>query len=366
MFMFRMISTAMIAWLLIPAAAVSAQTDRSRVIGIVTDVSGGALPGATVTITGAAIRPASVVTDGSGRYITAWVPPGSYNVTFTLSGFETRTVTGISLGTGQTVVLDQQLPIGSLSETVEVKAPALPPPPPPRPVLAPPPPRAKPVDKEILASVCGPRQSPDFTLALGHVVSHRDDAGRGLLGPNDLLRIDAGENQGVADGQNLVVRRRFQTGERFAPKKLQTFGEQTVGLVQIVETQADSSVAIVVYACGEISAGDAIERYVPQPAFFAVAPGTPRFDEPARITTGEYGAAGCIGRADDGDRQRHHAGRSAGPAVDDLPGARGRHSGPPNIIGDGVIVAVRADSATIRIERASDAVMVGDLVAIHR
>ena len=42
------------------------------------------------------------------------------------------------------------------------------------------------------------------------------------------------------------------------------------------------------------------------------------------------------------------------------------HSGPVSVIGDAVIVAVRADSSTIRIERASDAVMVGDLVAIHR
>ena len=364
--MLRITSTALIAWLLIPAALLSAQADRSRLIGIVTDVSGGSLPGATVTITGAAIRPASVVTDGSGRYITSWVPPGSYDVTFALSGFETRTVTGISLGTGQTVVLDQQLPIGSFGETVEVKAEAPPPPPPaPKRALVPPPPRAKPVDKEILASVCGPRQSPDFTLAIGHVVSHRDDAGRALLGPNDLLRIDAGEKQGVADGQNLVVRRRFETGERFAPKKLQTFGEQTVGLVQIVETQADSSVAIVVYACGEISAGDAIERYVPQPAFFAVSPGTPRFDEPARITTGEYG------------QQAATAGQMMVIASGIMQGVqRGQqltifrraaaHSGPMNIIGDGVIVAVRADSATIRIERAIDAVMVGDLVAIHR
>jgi hypothetical protein len=180
-----------------------------------------------------------------------------------------------------------------------------------------------------------------------------------------LLRIDAGEKQGVADGQNLVVRRRFETGERFAPKKLQTFGEQTVGLVQIVETQADSSVAIVVYACGEISAGDAIERYVPQPAFFAVSPGTPRFDEPARITTGEYG------------QQAATAGQMMVIASGIMQGVqRGQqltifrraaaHSGPMNIIGDGVIVAVRADSATIRIERAIDAVMVGDLVAIHR
>jgi hypothetical protein len=364
--MSRIATTALLTWLLIPVAAVSAQTDHARLMGVVTDVSGGALPGTTVTITGAAIRPASVVTDGSGRYITPWVPPGVYDLTFTLSGFETRTVTGIALGTGQTVVLDQQLPLGSLSETVEVKAPAPPPPPPPpRPVLAPPPPRAKPVDKEILASVCGPRQSPDFTLAIGHVVSHRDDAGRALLGPNDLLRIDAGEKQGVADGQNLVVRRRFETGERFAPKKLQTYGEQTVGMVQIVETHADSSVAIVVYACGEISAGDAIERYVPQPAFFAVAPGSPRFDEPARITTGEYG------------QQAASAGQMMVIASGIMQGVqRGQlltifrraasHSGPVNIIGDGVIIAVRADSATIRIERASDAVVVGDLVAIHR
>jgi hypothetical protein len=36
------------------------------------------------------------------------------------------------------------------------------------------------------------------------------------------------------------------------------------------------------------------------------------------------------------------------------------------IIGDGYVIAVRADSATIRIERANDAVAVGDLVAIHR
>src|SRR5262245_12607430 len=154
----RIAATALITWLLITPTAVSAQADRSRLMGIVTDVSGGALPGATVTITGSAIRPASVVTDGSGRYITAWVAPGSYEVTFALSGFETRTVTGVSLGTGQTVVLDQQLPIASLSEVVEVRAPAPePPPPPPPPVLLPPPPRAKPVDKEILASVCGPR-----------------------------------------------------------------------------------------------------------------------------------------------------------------------------------------------------------------
>jgi hypothetical protein len=363
----RIASTALIAWVVIASASVSAQPSRARVMGMVTDVSGGALPGATVTITGAAIRAASVVTDGSGRYITPWVAPGAYNITFVLSGFETRTVTGVALGAAQTVVLDQQLPIASLSETVEVKAPAPPPPPPPpAPVLAPPPPRAKPVDKEILASVCGPRLSPNFTLAIGHVVKHRDDSGRELLGPNDVFTIDAGEKQGVAAGQNLVVRRRLETGDWLAPKKLQTIGEQTVGLVQILETKPDSSVAIVVYACGgEIAGGDAIERYVPQPAFFAVTPGTPRFDEPARITIGEHGqqlaAAGQMMVIDRGIMQSVQRGQQL-----TIFRRAESNSARPAIIGDGVVVAVRADSATIRIEHAIDAVMVGDLVAIHR
>ena len=360
----RIVPASILLTLLIVPTSAWAQNDRARVMGMVTDVSGGALPGATVTIAGGAIRATSVVTDGSGRYITPWVAPGSYHITFVLSGFETRTVTGLSLGAAQTVVLDQQLPIASLSEIVEVKAPA--PPPPPPPVLAPPPPRARPVDQEILASVCGPRLSPNFTLAIGHVVAHRDESGRELLGPNDVFTIDAGEKQSVTAGQNLVVRRRFQTGDWMAPKKLQTVGEQTVGLVQILETKPDSSVAIVVYACGgEIAGGDTIERYVPQPAFFAVTPGTPRFDEPARITIGEHGqqlaAAGQMMVIDRGIMQSVQRGqqltifRRADPS-----------STRPIIIGDGVIVAVRADSATIRIERAIDAVMVGDLIAIHR
>jgi hypothetical protein len=352
----------LIAWLVMPATAASAQADRSRVMGMVTDVSGGALPGADVTIVGAAIRPTTIVTDGSGRYLTPWVPPGSYNLTFALSGFDTRTVTGVSLGTGKTVVLDQQLAIASFGEIVEVKAPA-PPPPPPPPVLAPPPPRAKPIDPETLASVCGPRLSPSFTLSVGHIAPH--ESGRELLGPRDLLRIDAGEKQGLVAGQNLVVRRRFQTGDPFAPKKQQTFGEQTVGLVQILEMKPDSSVAIVAYACGEISAGDSVERYVPQPAFFAVAPGTPRFDEPARISFGEHGqelgSAGQLMVIDRGIMQ----GLQRGQLLTIFRRAESQ-AGRPLIIGDGYVIAVRADSATIRIERANDAVAIGDLVAIHR
>lgn len=365
----RILATALIAWFsAFPASIAAAQTDRARLMGMVTDGSGGALPGVTVTLTTGQMRPAPAVTDGEGRYLTAWLAPGTYTITFALSGFETRTVNNVQLGAAQTVVLDQQLSLATLSETVEVTAPAPPPPPPPPapPVnLIPPRPQAKPVDKEILASVCGPRQSLDYSLAIGRVVSHRDESSRQLLGPGDLLRIDAGEKQGVAAGQNLVVRRRFQTGDMAASKKLQTFGEQAAGLVQIMETHRESSVAMVVYACGEIVAGDTVEPYVPQPAFFAIGEGAPRFDEPARITFGEHGrktaAAGQMMVIDRGIMQGVQRGQRL-----TIFRRTSATEGSNVTIGDGVIIAVRADSATLRIDRTTDAVTVGDMVALHR
>jgi Carboxypeptidase regulatory-like domain len=370
----RILLTVFLAFVgLFPAAIAFAQADQSRVMGTVTDSSGGALPGVTVTLSGPT-TPASVVTDGSGRYLTTWVAPGSYTLTFVLSGFETRTLTRVALGAGQTVVLDQQLGLGALSETVEVRAPAPPPPAPPAPppppmprahLVAPPKPQAKPVDPEILATVCGPRQAPEFSLAMGRVVSRIDDSGRQLIGPGELLHIDAGEKDGVAAGQNLVVRRRFQTGDPSAAKKLQTFGEQTVGLIQILDAKDAASAAIVVRACGEIVAGDLVERYVAQPAFFAVSEGTPHFEEPARIAFGEHGqsaaSAGQMMVIDRGVMQ----GILRGQRLTIFRRPTGS-DGPPLTIGDGVIIAVRSDSATILIDRTTDAVIVGDLVAMHR
>ena len=328
-------------------------------MGMVTDESGAALPGVTVTVTGA--RTQSIVTDDTGRYMTPWIPPGSYTITFVLSGFETRIVKSVPLAAGNTVVLDQQLGLAQITETVQVTAPAPPPPPPPTPV-APPRHQTRPVAKEILASVCGPRQSTSFSQAVGRIISHYDTSRR-LLGPGDSLRIDAGETTGVATGQNLVVRRRFPIGNRNVPKKQQQFGEQTAGLVQIVETKHDSSVGVVVYACGEIIAGDTVEPYIPQPAFFAVADGTPHFDDPGHITLGEHGRkAGSEGQMMVIDRGIMQGAQRGQRVTIFRQGDQSR----PLTVGDAVIVAVRADSATILIGRTTDAVTVGDLIALHR
>jgi hypothetical protein len=351
---------ALVVWFSGGAVVAAGQANQARLMGTVLDDSGGALPGVTVTLRAGAAAPISVFTDGSGRYMTAPIAPGTYTITFELSGFESRTVSNVAVEPGKTVVLDQQLPLASLAETVEVTA-AVPTPPEKR---ARPRPAARPVDKEILASVCGPRQAPDFSLAIGKVVSHRD-SDRQLMGPGDVLRIDAGEKHGLVKDQNLVVRRRFQTGDPSVARKQATYGEQTAGLIQIIETQPASAVALVVYVCGEIFAGDVVERYVPQPAFFAITAGTPHFDDPARITLGEHNQTAGIGGQmmviDRGIMQGVQRGQRLTIFRRSLDAG-----GPPHTIGDAVVVAVRADSATMRIERSIDAVMVGDLVAIHK
>ncbi len=343
-------------------APVSAQNNQARLIGVVSDSSGAALPGVTVTVVSASQHPAPVVTDGAGRYITPWLPPGTYTVSFDLSGFETRTLTSVALTAGQTIVLDQQLPLAALTETVQVTATA--PVPPPPAYVPPPPPRIVPVDKEEAASVCGPRQSPGFSLAMGHITGHRDDPHRELLGPGDALRIDAGGESGVSVGQNLVVRRRFRTGDTNVPKKQAMYGEQTAGLIQIVQTQPHTSVAVVVYLCGEIYAGDAVERFLPQTAYLVVMDGAPTFSDPAQIIIGEddrtTAANGQMMVIDRGVMQ----GVQRGQRLTIF--RRPVQDAPPMTIGNGVVIAVRPDSATFKIERSTDAVAVGDLVALHR
>jgi hypothetical protein len=339
------------------AINLTAQERQSRLMGTVLDESSGALPGVTVTIQPRSGAPIVVYTDGSGRYLTSSLAPGVYTITFALSGFETKSVTNLSVGDGQTIVLDQKLGLGTLTETVEVVAPAPKPPPPPKPR-----PRPVNVERELMASVCGPREAPAFTLAVGRILPG-DDHGRELFGPGDRLNIDAGEQQGITAGQNLVIKRRFQTDLSVA-KKTAMFGEQSAGLAQIVETHASSSTAMLVYVCGEVFAGDTVERYAPQPANFVVTDGEPHFDDPAKITISEHNqmaaSEGQLIVIDRGIMKGVQRGQRLTifrrKAVD----------APPITIGDGLVVAIRADSATVRIERSTDAVMIGDLVALHR
>jgi len=362
------LTLALVTAVLASPIANGAQPEQSRLTGRVTDGSGAALPGATVTITGpGSSKPVVVVTDEVGQYQTPPIQPGTYGVTFEMSGFETRTSPTILLGPGEVFVLDRQLGLASLTETVTVTGEA---PKPPLPPAAPLPPlrsrpQAVPVPRAMLASVCGPDKPADISYTVGHIAAHRDDPKRELYGPGDVLLVDVGGDTGLTAGQNFVVRRRFRYGDKSAPLKYATFGEHTAGLVQVVETTPDTSVVVVVYACGEFMAGDALEPFDPLPVVTARSEGSPRFDDPARIVFGE------MGRVTSGPNQLMVIDRGFNQGV-----TRGQRltifrrslgeSGPATAVGDAVVIVTRPQSATIRIERVTDVVEVGDQVALHR
>jgi TonB-dependent receptor-like protein/carboxypeptidase family protein len=73
------------------AAAVSAQPADGRVRGRVTDETGGALPGVTIELRGAAGAPVVAVTAASGEYIFERVSAGRYQLSFTLINFASLT-----------------------------------------------------------------------------------------------------------------------------------------------------------------------------------------------------------------------------------------------------------------------------------
>jgi hypothetical protein len=89
--------------------------------GRVADAQGAVLPGVTVTATSPAlIQPQSTVTSETGNYRFPAVPPGTYELTYELAGFNTLKRSGISITLGFTANVNVELALATLQETVTV------------------------------------------------------------------------------------------------------------------------------------------------------------------------------------------------------------------------------------------------------
>jgi hypothetical protein len=89
--------------------------------GRVTDAQGAVLPGVTVTATSPAlIQPQTTVTSETGNYRFPAVPPGTFELTYELAGFNTLKRSGISITLGFTANVNVELALATLQETVTV------------------------------------------------------------------------------------------------------------------------------------------------------------------------------------------------------------------------------------------------------
>jgi len=113
-------------WLLVGMLSLvffpSTASAQSAFSGIVRDTSGAVLPGVSVEAASPVLieKTRVVVTDEQGRYTITDLRPGTYKLTFTLTGFATFVRDGVELAGNTTAPINAELKVGALEESVTV------------------------------------------------------------------------------------------------------------------------------------------------------------------------------------------------------------------------------------------------------
>ena len=109
--------------LLLTASAARAQFDTASVVGTVRDTTGAVVPAAKVTLTNAQTGISVVkMTNAEGNFEFFTVRPGTYLVTSEKPGFAIALIDNVQVQVGARLRVDLQMPVGQLTERVEVTA----------------------------------------------------------------------------------------------------------------------------------------------------------------------------------------------------------------------------------------------------
>ncbi|MGB6899439.1 MAG: carboxypeptidase-like regulatory domain-containing protein, partial [Candidatus Acidiferrum sp.] len=104
-----------------PSSLFGQAASTGTVAGTVTDPSGGAVVGATVTLIDTATNISRTeTTNDTGRYFFANVVPSVYNATVSKTGFRVSKLTSQTVEVGASLTLNVVMELGSVAETVEV------------------------------------------------------------------------------------------------------------------------------------------------------------------------------------------------------------------------------------------------------
>src|SRR5262245_20906333 len=95
---------------------------QSAIAGVVRDSSGAVLPGVTVEASSPALieKVKTATTNDAGQYRIVDLRPGTYAVTFTLTGFSTVKRDGIALEANFTAPINIELRVGAIEESIVV------------------------------------------------------------------------------------------------------------------------------------------------------------------------------------------------------------------------------------------------------
>src|SRR5580693_6950640 len=111
---------------MLPVMAFAQGETTSAIVGQVSDASGAAVPGATVTIDNTETGLQRVATtDDSGRFNFTQLKPGTYTVRVEAQGFDPQQNDAVTAGLGQKQTADFVLKIAQTRETIEVNGEAV-------------------------------------------------------------------------------------------------------------------------------------------------------------------------------------------------------------------------------------------------
>jgi hypothetical protein len=120
--MLRCLKAAVVLVSLLAVPRTSFAQATASIVGTAKDASGAVLPGVVVEASSPALieKTRSVVTSGTGQYSIENLRPGTYTVTFTLTGFSVVKREGIELTGSFIATVNADMKIGQVAETITV------------------------------------------------------------------------------------------------------------------------------------------------------------------------------------------------------------------------------------------------------
>lgn len=112
----------LMAFTVMLASAVFAQSNTGSITGVVTDQNGGVVPNATVTITNQGTNEKRTIqTDSQGRYDAPSLSTGIYSVEVVATGFQTTSKKDLRLAVGEKARADIAMSVGGVDAVVTVE-----------------------------------------------------------------------------------------------------------------------------------------------------------------------------------------------------------------------------------------------------
>jgi len=119
----RMVSFILGALMSIAPAIMFGQHTSGSINGTVSDAEGQVIVGAEVTLTNRDTNVVShAVTNANGEFVFLNIDPGPYTANIKKQGFRTVEIPAFNLTVNQSLTLNETMPVGTTSETVEVSA----------------------------------------------------------------------------------------------------------------------------------------------------------------------------------------------------------------------------------------------------